>query len=270
MSIIQKIYLNDAEFSNPEPDKENKPVQPPEDSRLWRYTNFAKFVSLLDMSALFLSRADLLGDAHEGSLSQFSEKRLKDWEKQSGKPQAAAQISRIMKLQQKSVFVNCWNELEHESDAMWNKYAREEDGVAIVTNFGALVQSLGSVLEHEAKSFRMGRVRYVDYDTELVPELDGMPYFHKRKHFAHENEVRLAKWIEWEANDNGDIDFNTSIAKIGLYLDVDISVLIHRVVVSPWAKPWFVDLVRSVAKKYELTVDVTTSAMTRVPSWGAS
>ena len=268
---FKKIYLNGAEFSNLEPDKEYKPERPPENSQIWRYINFAKFVSLLDRSALFLSRADLLGDSHEGSLSQSSEKRLMDWEERTGKPQAAAEVSRMMKLEQKLVFVNCWNELDHESDVMWNKYAREEDGVAVVTTFGSFIQSLGSVLEREEKNLKMGRVQYVDYDTEYVPEFHGMPYFHKRKHFAEEHEIRLVKWVEWKTNDSGHINVDTGIDdKNGLYLNVDISVLIHRVVVSPRAKPWFVDLVQSVANKYDLTVDVTASAMTRSPSWGAS
>ena len=108
-------------------------------------------------------------------------------------PQAAAQLSQVLKLEQQSVFVNCWHELEHESDAVWRQYAQKEDGIAIVTTFGSLVESLGSFPEHEARSIRIGRVQYVDYDTELVPEFDGMPYFHKRKPFSHEQELRFAK-----------------------------------------------------------------------------
>ena len=38
-------------------------VAPPGDALLWRYMDFTKFVSLLDTSSLFFSRADLLGDA---------------------------------------------------------------------------------------------------------------------------------------------------------------------------------------------------------------
>ena len=167
MPIIKKVYLNGVAFSNPDPTKEYCPVQPPDSNRLWRYMTFAKFVSLLDTTSLFLSRADRLGDPHEGSLSQYSETRFRDWEEKTGQPQAADQIRQIL-LCKSYVFVNCWHELEHESDAMWGRYAQEEDGIAIVRTFGSLVESLGSFPEHEVKNIRIGRVQYVDYDVEFV------------------------------------------------------------------------------------------------------
>jgi hypothetical protein len=37
------------------------------DSKVWRYMDFTKFVSLLDGNALFFSRADRLSDAWEGA-----------------------------------------------------------------------------------------------------------------------------------------------------------------------------------------------------------
>jgi hypothetical protein len=47
---------------------------PPEnlDAAIWRYVDFAKLVALLDTRTLFFSRADLLGDAFEGSYSRAS------------------------------------------------------------------------------------------------------------------------------------------------------------------------------------------------------
>jgi hypothetical protein len=43
--------------------------QPPDDSKLWRYMDVSKLVSLLDTSALFFARADKFSDAWEGSVS---------------------------------------------------------------------------------------------------------------------------------------------------------------------------------------------------------
>jgi hypothetical protein len=42
---------------------------------IFRYMDLAKFVSLLDTRALFFSRADLLGDAFEGSVTRSSSRR---------------------------------------------------------------------------------------------------------------------------------------------------------------------------------------------------
>lgn len=41
-----------------------------ENAKIWRYIDFTKFVSLLDKSALFFTRADRLGDPFEGSYSR--------------------------------------------------------------------------------------------------------------------------------------------------------------------------------------------------------
>ena len=40
--------------------------RPLDDTVLWRYMDFTKFVSLLEKSALFFPRADKLGDPFEG------------------------------------------------------------------------------------------------------------------------------------------------------------------------------------------------------------
>ena len=46
-------------------------IQPQnEDSRLWRYMDFPKFVSLISSGSLFLCRADLFKDPFEGSYSK--------------------------------------------------------------------------------------------------------------------------------------------------------------------------------------------------------
>ncbi len=45
------------------------PVQD-EESMIWRYMDFTKFVSLLDRASLFLCRADRLEDPFEGSSTE--------------------------------------------------------------------------------------------------------------------------------------------------------------------------------------------------------
>ena len=43
-----------------------QPANP--DTKIWRYMNFTKFVSMLEHQALWFSRADKLGDPFEGSM----------------------------------------------------------------------------------------------------------------------------------------------------------------------------------------------------------
>ena len=267
MTIIQKVYLNSIELSNPDSLKDYRPDQPEGSSLLWRYTNFSKFVSVLDTRALFLSRADLLGDPHEGTLSELTTRRFSEWQKKTGKPLADEVISSILRWARKSVFINCWHELESESFSMWHQYAGT-DGLAIVTTFNSLVDSLGLSSEDENKQIRIGRVQYVDYDTDLVPELEGGSYFHKRKPFTSEREVRIAKFADLPTIDGHHIDLTRDIEESGIHLPVDMSILVQRIVISPLAGSWLLSLVRSIVEKYDLTVDVSASAMSRPPSWG--
>jgi hypothetical protein len=51
----------------------------------------------------------------------------------------------------------------------------------------------------------------------------------------------------------------------GLYVPVDLESLIERIVISPFAPSWFVDLVKALARKYELGKDVAQSSLTEDP-----
>ena len=48
--------------------KEHQDFKTPKDnSKIWRYMDFTKFIDMLDKSALFFTRVDKLGDPFEGS-----------------------------------------------------------------------------------------------------------------------------------------------------------------------------------------------------------
>jgi len=83
--------------------------------------------------------------------------------------------------------VSCWHMNEFESAAMWRLYAGGNNAIALQTRF----DRLASVLPDE---FGMGRVRYIDYLTDRIPEGNVFnPIMYKRKSFEHEEEVRAVK-----------------------------------------------------------------------------
>ena len=55
----------------------NLSIQLPEDlsSKIWRYVDLPKFLSLLEGASLYLARADRLGDPFEGSRNLMQEIR---------------------------------------------------------------------------------------------------------------------------------------------------------------------------------------------------
>ena len=162
--------------------------------------------------------------------------------------------------------VNCWHESEYESAAMWDLYARTSDGIAIRTDGKSLRESLyGS---EEAQHIYLGRVKYIDYDTHRDEWNDSLiPFMHKRKHFEHEREVR-AVIQKFPSNDGVTQDLSEDICEIGEYYEVDISILIDEVVVTPYAQDWFLELTKSIAGRYNLEAPLSRSALAAVPTWG--
>ena len=152
---------------------------PPDDAVLWRYMDFTKFVSLLETSALFFCRPDLLGDPFEGSISSATPPLFAgEFKVGSSIAQRTIDLRQIVRLAR----VSCWHMGEFESEAMWRLYTRERDGVAIKTVFARLKEAL--VGEEDVN---VSRVWYRDYRTESIPFENALfPLFHKRVSFQHE------------------------------------------------------------------------------------
>ena len=241
--------------------KEHPSVDPPpQQAVLWRYMDLTKFVSLLKEEALFFARIDKLGDPFEGSLGKVTEalraERFRDNE--------AARLRAAMSLKEVRAFTlaSCWHWADYESEAMWKLYSKVRTGIAIRTDFESLSASFIC-----AESIYIGKVKYVDYDDTLIP--DGslfISYLHKRKSFEHEREVRALV----QALPPGEGAFSSLDAPydVGAYRAVDLSRLIHKVLVDPYADDWYLELVQSVADRYGMNAPIRRSSLADEPTWG--
>ena len=61
------------------------------------------------------------------------------------------------------------------------------------------------------------------------------------------------------------MDLNKETFKDGKYISTELDILIDRIYISPSAKEWFSDLVKSVVKKYNLNVGVHQSKLAEDP-----
>ena len=236
-------------------------VPPAPDAVLWRYLDFTKFVSLLDKRALFLARADKLGDPFEGSYSNVNVTLRPVLYKDQIPDHALRGMSEFIRESRRFTLISCWHENSFESAAMWSLYARDLDGVAIKTDFVSLSKS---ILGDE--DIFIGKVNYVDYDQTFIPENNTMaPFLYKRRSFEHEKEVRAM--MQQIPSRDGATDISQDICDEGKYYEVDLSELVHEVVVSPFAGRWFRDLVQSVADRYELFAPVKESPLSDSPVW---
>lgn len=200
---------------------------PPDDAILWRYMDFTKFVSLLDKRSLFFSAADKLRDPFEGSISEVNVQLHPIVYKNRTEDQRRSFIQGLKTLPRFHL-INCWHENPYESEAMWRLYAREEDGIAIKTDFDSFKKSFIC-----SETIFIGKVSYIDYKREFVPEDNAFHLFlHKRKSFAHEHEVRA---ISMRMGEDDEISIKLRTGSLfGVYYEVDLFLLIKEVIVAPF------------------------------------
>ena len=242
---------------------------PSDDAVLWRYMDFTKFVSILDKRALFFPAADKLGDPFEGSFSQINEvvRRAQFNEHfpeddNHKREQMLQNFAHWLKEQRRVTLISCWHENIHESEAMWRLYAREKDGIAIKTDFDSFKMSFTC-----SEKIYIGKVSYVDYKCDWIPDGNTFyPYLHKRNSFMHEHEVRA---ISDRSNPQDEIYKKLRDEDLlGVYHEVDLSLLIKEVIVAPFAPDWFLELVKSVAARYNFNFPVVKSTQADDPTWG--
>lgn len=238
--------------------------------------DLAKFLSLLDRSALYFPRVDQLAitDPFEGYYTNANARaadlkyeqvpkqlldanNIKDEQTFNLVVGGLRMMRQLQSIHREVMYVNSWHVLEHESAAMWTLYLRSQDGIAVRSTYPRLVDSLSDY--HEFPIF-IGKIRYIDYEREIIPWGQVLfPAMHKRKSFEHEQELRALIWTLVEPKHN--FDFNNPKANpfhdvMGLYVDVDLDKLIDQVYVAPTAPKWLVDLLTTLMKKYGFNKDV--------------
>jgi hypothetical protein len=227
--------------------------------------DLSKYLSLLDSSALFFSRADYLRDPYEGATSHAN-RIIRPTVYQDSIPHSAFEaVSSLQQWARQWTFINCWHMNESESDAMWRIYARTSDAVAIQSTFARLKGVLSG------RAF-LGVIKYIDYNTEWMPEGNTFyPLVHKRKAFEHERELRaLIQELPSKSDPSGSA--TTAIYRIpngeaGRVVPIQILELIERVYIAPTAPAWFRDIVRSISARYEIDVPVEQSALDTIPEF---
>ncbi|MCY3567314.1 MAG: DUF2971 domain-containing protein [Chloroflexi bacterium] len=233
---------------------------PPPDAVLWRYVDFTKFVSLLEKRSLFFARSDQLGDPFEGSLSSVNWRLHPELYGEHNET-IERQLTDFYRDQRYCVYISCWHLADHESAAMWRLYSREHDGIAIRTE----CRHLQASFQCEEAIF-VGMVNYVDYETTFIPENNVLlPYFHKRREFHHEQEVRAIS--NQLFNQDGSRSLGARAQSLGEYYAVELSTLVQEIVVAPYAPDWFIELVSSVAERYGLGNRVRRSSLSTTPTW---
>lgn len=240
------------------------------DLSLWRYMDFAKFVSLLENKAIYFARADTLGDPFEGAAG--TAERQPEWDSfyvkffrdaiatVPGRKEAPSEeelnqqsarlltdLKKIGETDRLRTFVSCWHANSGESEALWRLYCPlPSPGVAIQTTVGRLEESLG-----DDPNIRIGKVQYIDFKQGFAGFHDRI--FWKRKSLSHETEVRAIIQSHKEQSDKGRL------------VSAKLEILIRQVVPSPFAPAWFHDLINKILERYGTNALVRKSELLSQP-----
>ena len=217
---------------------------------VWRYMDLPKFVWMLEHQELYFARADMLGDAHEGSITYLNKliqvnkgRNIKNI-KFDETLRKAREIARLL------IYVNCWHANEYESEAMWKLYCSGEFGVAVKTTYERLAE-----FAHSRGAF-IGLVKYRDYKYDTIPSSDMYsPFMSKRKAFAHEREVRLLLdrfELATQKDEDGQSHISETQARqtpIGQVLDGwNVADMVYSVCIHPFAPKWYKDVVTKLVR----------------------
>jgi hypothetical protein len=248
--------------------KENPSL--PDETMLWRYMSFPRFLSLLKNGLFFSTIANLrASDPYEGTvfpnqakafadngltldnetIDRFATSLREGFGKLSSRFSGGASL-REEKAQPvdlaRATLVNCWTMKQSECVLMWKAYC-PTGGVAVQTTFGKMC----GVFDEAAVKASIALMRY-DLDSQEWDGVKELPMFtfrlmQKRRWYQGETEFRLI------------IRRSREIAGSGEYVKVNVGKLIESVRVDPTAEDVFVDHVREIVAHHGLGATVSKS-----------
>ena len=150
--------------------------QPDPESKVWRYLGLDKFLWLLEHKRLYMPRIESLRDPFEGSIPRA----ISDSEEEALLKNASRRVigplmgavrdyfehelkdrPKQRRILRATTYVSCWTVRESESEALWQLYCGNQDGVAIQTTYSNLYGILSSP-EFEF----IGKVTYLDHERQ--------------------------------------------------------------------------------------------------------
>jgi tetratricopeptide (TPR) repeat protein len=238
--------------------KRHSNIESPDDEsiKVWRFIDFAQFVSLLKKRALYFARSDTMPDICEGLYPDGSLMKLRSSyaiaretfpDKTLADKMMSIILSRSIKDKEK-FFMNCWYANEFETFAIWDMHLKGERGVCIRSTFEKLTECFSNI----EYNVHVGKVEYVDFRTFDIGSLNFESalerLFYKRQGYNYECEIRAV--IERD-----------DIIGSGFNVNVPLENLIEEIFVYPNASGWFLDLVQSLSDEYGLCVKVKPSEL---------
>jgi len=246
--------------------------------KIWRYMDFAKFISLLANEALFFACPNKFQDPFEGHRPRSE---MAAWSKilQKSVDDTLSVVNQIKSMRPNDDFqvldeniriyirclkdanriatqrfgVSCWHKNDGENDAMWKLYSASGQGIAIQST----IEQLREAIEND--TLIIDDVRYGNFDIDPI-EKGHKRYglFQKRKEFEHERELRATVLLS--ENEYGK----------GKLVKCDLDILITTIYVSPLMEEYVKDDIEKLCsnKIRKLDKPIIRSPLLTEPDYG--
>jgi hypothetical protein len=224
------------------------------DAVIWRYLPSLRFQQLVRFNALWFSKLQNFADVEEGLTPHVTRIELKrqhqEMEKWFPDEERKRQVRQFVESGdddgRELIVANCWFISDHESQEMWDAFGKDDEGVAVRSNIAALTRSL----DLRQPRWWIGKVQYIDPTTYAsMNAYEGsqaaLRAFLKNAKYNYENELRVAAMnyvVPGCLNPDGSPPTSHQLAgyyyspdRRGIYVTVDLSVLISEIRTSPKA-----------------------------------
>jgi hypothetical protein len=250
-------------------------------SKIWRYMDMTKFISLLVNEALYFACPLDFEDPFEGHFpksfldTMYDPARFKAENQQvlieAFKPNSDEELDQILERFSKTIEktmpehatnaikktilnagVSCWYKSDYESDAMWKLYASSNQCIAIESTIEKLRASIKD--EDIKEKIIIDDVQYLDFEKDLIDKSrKNQGLFMKRKAFEHENELRALIYV--------------SEAGKGKLVNCRLNTLIESIHLSPLSKSFIQNDVEALLQKLNINKPVIRSKLLEQPSY---
>lgn len=189
---------------------------------------------MIQTFSLYFPSARQFDDLHEGAITWASDQRRNV--KNPGRTEAELHgfeslTSSAFEELRRLTKVNSWHANSGESAAMWKLYAPQGKGLVVqstVSRLSVAFQDFRLKPEYGSETTWLGRVRYLDYISESMVDNSMLGiFFHKRKFYEHENEVRAIVSLRLAE------EFGASVPEDGILVGVDLHGLLESVHLGP-------------------------------------
>ena len=192
---------------------------------LWKYFRLERFLSTLAESRLYFASANQFIDPFEGAVAVQLDVPPSDprYARMESAEHAFFQLKRLTKI-------SCWHRATYESDAMWKLYAGEHKGIAICTTpdrMRAAFKPFRLKPGYGVEDLWGSPVQYFDLTRIRMRGVAMLNrFFFKHRAFEWEREYRLAISVRMAE------EFGVRVPEHGILVDVDLPVLIERIVLG--------------------------------------